>query len=224
MKTYKITPVVCIKDDAARSFAAELFINEEVIALPTDTVYGLACSANSPSAIKKLYEIKGRDETKPVAICVSNFEELRKWGHAEHLPESFLQKILPGAVTLVFEKTPLLDNPFLNPHTTKIGIRIPDYEFIRSVCSLSGIPIALTSANPSSIPSSLSIREFESLFPKLGAVFDGGMLGEGLQETRVGSTVVDVSRKGFYRIIREGIACDQTLELLHSYEIFPDHR
>lgn len=221
MRINSVTPVVHIHDSKAKALAAELIVNEDVIALPTDTVYGLACSANSPCAIKKLYEIKGRDEAKPVAICVSDLAELRKWGDAEHLPEALLQRLLPGAVTLVLERTPLLDNPFLNPHTTKIGIRIPDYKFIQNVCSLSGIPMALTSANPSSIPSSLSVKEFEPLYPKLGAVFDGGVLGSGLQETRIGSTVVDLSCYGFYTTIRQGIAYNQTIQLLQSFGMKP---
>lgn len=222
MDVNKATPVVKCSHPEAAKMAAGFIKQHEVIALPTDTIYGLACSANSPEAIKKLYEIKGRDEAKPVAICVSTLEQVRLWGHAQHLPNKLLGNLLPGPVTIVLEKTPMLNNPYLNPHTTKIGIRIPDYKFIQSVAAISGIPIALTSANLSNEPSSLSVIEFECMYSKLGAVFDGGLLGKGKQDERAGSTVVDLSKVGFYTILRDGVAYERTKKLLESFSIYRD--
>lgn len=201
--------------------AADQLRTGNVIALPTDTVYGLACSANDPSAIQKLYEIKGRDENKPVAICVSNLKEVKKWGEACHLPDELLTQLLPGAVTIVLYKSSKLDNPYLNPGVAKIAIRIPDHLFIQQVSSAFNYPIALTSANKSSEKSTLEVNEFADLWPQLGAVFDGGHLGGGTDEhvQRSASTIVDLSRPGYYAINRKGIAYHHTVNVMEQHQL-----
>ncbi|XP_055605302.1 threonylcarbamoyl-AMP synthase [Uranotaenia lowii] len=209
--------VIKCNDKKAIRQAANLLECGQVIALPTDTVYGLACSANNPEAIQRLYAIKGRAETKPVAICVAEYDDLRHWGQADHLPDALLQQLLPGPVTIVVHKSVHLDNPFLNPGIVKIGIRIPDFEFIRQVSrNFRDGPVALTSANKSSEPSTLNVREFEKLWPILGSVFDGGQLGL-IEEQRAASTVIDLSEKGWYKIIRKGVAAEHTARVVQRF-------
>lgn len=206
----------CSADAVQR--AAHHLKASNVIALPTDTVYGLACSANNRAAIQKLYEIKGRQETKPVAICVATIADLRHWGEASHLPDELLQKLLPGAVTIVLNRSAHLDNPYLNRGVSKIGIRIPDFTFIQEVSRVYGFPIALTSANRSAEKSTLNVDEFQSLWPQLGAVFDGGRLGQ-TEEQRAASTVVDLSEPGSYKIIRNGVAVHRTICAIEQFDI-----
>lgn len=203
--------------------AAHQLKSGNVIALPTDTVYGLACSANNPIAIQKLYDIKGRDENKPVAICVANLHELKKWGEAAHLPDELLTQLLPGAVTIVLHKSSKLDNPYLNPGVAKIAIRIPDHMFIQQVSSAFNYPIALTSANKSSEKSTLEVDEFRELWPQLGAVFDGGHLGGDTDEQlqRSASTIVDLSQPGYYAINRKGIAHQHTIDVMQQFHLRP---
>ncbi|XP_053684704.1 threonylcarbamoyl-AMP synthase [Sabethes cyaneus] len=216
MKGFVTGSVIRINDDNAIQQAANLLEAGYVIALPTDTVYGLACSANDPKAIQRLYEIKGREETKPVAICVAEFQDLRRWGQADHLANELLGQLLPGAVTVVVSKSINLDNPFLNPGIKKIGIRIPDFDFIRNVSKAFPFPIALTSANKSSEKSTLNVHEFKKLWPSLGATFDGGQLGL-QEEQRAASTVIDLSRKGYYKVIREGVAGQHTVRIVEQF-------
>lgn len=196
--------------------AANLLESGQVIALPTDTVYGLACSANNRAAIQKLYDIKGRDCTKPVAICVPEIEDVLHWGVADHLPLKLLESLLPGPVTIVVYKSKHLDNPYLNPGIDKIGIRIPKFNFIRELTKEFKAPMALTSANRSSQKSTLNVNEFQELWPQLGAVFDGGQLGLS-EEQRAASTVIDLSEAGKFKIIRQGVAVKRTIELLEEY-------
>lgn len=196
--------------------AANLLESGDVIALPTDTVYGLACSANDPAAIKKLYDIKGRICTKPVAICVPEIKDVLYWGRADHIPMGLLEALLPGAVTIVVKKSHYLDNPYLNPGVEKIGIRVPKFNFIRHVTKQFKAPMALTSANFSSQKSTLEVEEFKALWPKLGAVFDGGQLGQS-EEQRAASTVIDLSEPRKFEIIRTGVAIKSTIELLNRY-------
>lgn len=216
------TTIMKTWEKGAVHLAAEMLKAGHVIALPTDTIYGLACSANNPEAIKELYNIKGRNEEKPVAICVSDYGDLRHWGEADHLPTELIKKLLPGAVTIVVNKSKHLNNPYLNPGVQKIGIRIPNFNFIRDVCRVFNQPMALTSANRSSEKSTLQIEEFKSIWHQLAAVFDGGSLSEA-EDHRVGSTVIDLSRKGSCEIIRRGISCDETLEILKDHGIIEEN-
>ncbi|CAG9791228.1 unnamed protein product [Diatraea saccharalis] len=217
MKIEMASVIQCANETAA-SKAAELLENGAVIAVPTDTIYGLACSANCPEAIKKLYNIKGRDAGKPVAICVTNITDLRKWGEAEHLTDALLCSLLPGPVTVVLEKTKYLNNPYLNPTTTKIGIRIPNHIFMNKVTNLFDMPVALTSANFSNEPSTLSVNEFQHLYGQLAAVFDGGILSQS-EDDRMGSTVVDLSRIGYFSIIRKGISFEKIINVLKAHAL-----
>lgn len=205
-----------ILDPKSIKIASNLLESGSVIGIPTDTIYGLAVSANDPEAIKRLYDVKGRNEEKPVAICVSDFPNLKHWGRADHLSDELLNKLLPGPVTIVLHRSIYLNNPYLNPGTEKIGIRIPDFNFIRDVCREFAQPIALTSANKSSERSSLNINEFKHLWPSLGAVFDGGNLSDS-EENRKGSTVIDLSEPNEYKVIRQGIAYDTTINVIEQY-------
>ncbi|CAH2093475.1 unnamed protein product [Euphydryas editha] len=209
--------IISCTEEKSYKKAADFLENGYVIAVPTDTIYGLACSANCPEAIKKLYSIKGRDAAKPVAICVTNVADVRKWGEASHLCDDLLHSLLPGPVTLVLQKSKYLDNPFLNPLTTKIGIRIPNCEFINNMTKVFDKPVALTSANFSNEPSTLCVKEFEHLYEHLGAVFDGGVLSQGLEQNRTGSTVIDLSEMGSYNIIRKGISYKRFKKILQHH-------
>ncbi|KAH8257913.1 hypothetical protein KR038_002982 [Drosophila bunnanda] len=213
------TPVCPVADESALQLARHCLLSGQVIGLPTDTVYGLACDANNEQAIQRLYEIKGRDEHKPVAICVHNNAALRRFGQAAHLSDELLTRLLPGPLTIVIERTPALSNRFLNPSTSKIGIRIPDFRFMRELCAVwHEQPLALTSANRSSAPSSLQVSEFRSLWPQLGAVFDAGQIGL-TEERRLASTVIDLATPGYYEIVRAGVALKQTVAVMEEFGI-----
>ena len=160
---------------------------DQVVAVPTDTIYGLACRAQSAVAVEQIYRIKGRDERKPVAICVAEVADIARFGHVT-VPDALLHALLPGPVTVVLRRTPLL-NAALNPHTPLIGIRVPDHVFTRRLVACLGEALALTSANRSGEPSTLRVDEFRALWPQLGLVVDAGALSA----SRAGSTVVDLS-------------------------------
>ncbi|XP_058503904.1 yrdC domain-containing protein, mitochondrial [Solea solea] len=180
-----------------------------VVAVPTDTIYGLACLAQNSGAVKRIYGIKGRNGHKPLAICVGEIHDIYKYCKVK-VKEELLGDLLPGPVTLVFERSEVL-NTDLNPFTSLVGVRIPDHAFIRRLCQMCGEPLALTSANISSHTSTVDVHEFQELWPKLAVVVDGGPIGD---QNRLGSTVVDLSVLGKYRVIRPGCAQSSTVDVL----------
>ncbi|XP_069693886.1 threonylcarbamoyl-AMP synthase [Periplaneta americana] len=198
----------------------DLIYQGSVIAIPTDTVYGLACAAQNQSAIEKLYKIKGRDLNKPLAICVGNVEAVSHWGKVSSLPSGLLNSLLPGPVTVVLERTERL-NPKLNPNLNKVGIRVPDSKFVLGLCNKLKEPLALTSANASNEPSCLAPEEFQYLWHHLSAVFELGTIGD-ITSPRVGSTVVDLCVPGRYRILRSGSALESTKAILEHFEVEQD--
>ncbi|XP_041648792.1 yrdC domain-containing protein, mitochondrial [Cheilinus undulatus] len=189
-----------------------------VVAVPTDTIYGLACLAQNSKAIRKTYDIKGRNGQKPLAICVGEIQDIYKYCKVT-VKETLLENLLPGPVTLVFERSEAL-NKDLNPFTSLVGVRIPDHSFMRRLCQMCGEPLALTSANISSQTSTVAVHEFQELWPRLAVVVDGGPIGD---QSRLGSTVVDLSVLGKHRIIRPGCALSSTVDVLeHQYGLSED--
>lgn len=210
---------LCGSDDEAIALAVKCLKNGEIVALPTDTIYGLAVDASNSSAIASMYEVKGRDNKKPFAICVKSVSEVKNWGETDDLPKGLLTDLLPGPVTLILNRKHVL-NPDLNPGVTKVGIRVPGvtlHPFISYVSAAFKHPLALTSANLSNEPSSISVEEFKDLWPKLGAVFYDGKENGSNHQTREGSTIVDLSKRGYFKVTRPGIAYNQTLEILQKH-------
>merc|ERR1712025_1190774 len=185
------------KTTSAVKVAAEALAAGEVIAVPTDTIYGIAALVQNKQAVEKLYKIKKRNPSKPIAICVADIEDIYNWAQVT-VAKEVIEDLLPGQVTLVFKRTDLLNKNF-NPDTDLVGVRIPDFPFLREVCSMSSEPRALTSANYSSDTSTLQVEEFAPLHDKLNLVFDGGKLNDS-EDARLGSTVVDLSQMGTFMI------------------------
>lgn len=211
---------LCGNDNHAVRLALKYLRNGEVIAVPTDTVYGLAVDSENTSAIHKLYELKGRDSNKPLAICVGCVSDVKKYGMTSNLPKGLLKKLLPGPVTVLLNRKDKL-NPKLNPGLEKVGIRVPEitwHPFIQFVASALGHPLALTSANLSNEPNCIYVDEFKALWPQIGMIFDTqDNKTEPPDKSREGSTIVDLSEEGKFRITRPGVAYTQTLQILQKY-------
>lgn len=202
--------------DRSIAMAAELLQQGKVIAIPTDTVYGIAGVASNYCAIQHMYHIKKRDETKPLAICLSNVNEIGTWGVLDEIPPRMLESLLPGPFTICLRRTAAL-NPALNPGLETVGIRVPLSKFVRSVAQIVG-PLALTSANVSSQPSSFHPEEFRELWPELDGIFHEQQNSvKKTDNRRVGSTVVDLSQAGYYKVVRHGIGADYLFGKLQKY-------
>ncbi|XP_023521571.1 yrdC domain-containing protein, mitochondrial-like [Cucurbita pepo subsp. pepo] len=199
--------------------ATEALKAGKVIAVPTDTLYGLACDACSSEAVNRIYEIKGRKLTSPLAICVGDVSDITRFAVADHLPHGLLDSLLPGPVTVVLKRgeSSILEKS-LNPGLESIGVRVPDADFIRLISRRSGTALALTSANLSGQPSSVCVNDFENLWQHCAYVYDGGVLPAG----RAGSTIIDLTKRGTFKIIRAGSAKEQTVATLKRYSLLED--
>ncbi|XP_024158289.1 yrdC domain-containing protein, mitochondrial isoform X1 [Rosa chinensis] len=188
----------------------------KIIAVPTDTLYGFACDACSLEAVHRIYEVKGRNHTSPLAICVGDVPDIQRFAVTDHLPHGLLESLLPGPVTLVLRRgeSSMLEKS-LNPGLESIGVRVPDCNFIRGIARGLGSALALTSANLSGQPSSVCIKDFENLWQHCAYVYQGGVLPSG----RAGSTVVDLTRLGKFKILRPGSAREETVAILERHSL-----
>lgn len=129
--------------------AVKLIKEGGIVAIPTDTVYGLAVDPFNKTAVKRLYEIKGRSEKKPIALLISSLSQVNKFAAAvPKKAKDLIKKNWPGALTLIFNKKRSVPF-FLNSGLPTIGIRMPNHKVSLAVIKACGGALAVTSANRS---------------------------------------------------------------------------
>ncbi len=162
--------------------------NGDVVAFPTDTVYGVGVDPFQPKAVRKLYQIKGRPIDKPIPILVGSTDAVERV--AQKLPPTFAQlaeRFWPGGLTLIVEAKSLPPEVTAGGHT--VGVRMPDHPLALALLHRFGGAIATTSANKSDAPPAISAEEVQSeLGALVGIILDGGQTS-----TRIASTVLDLS-------------------------------
>lgn len=191
--------------------AQELLQQGQVVAFPTDTVYGLGADLHNPNAIQQLFEVKGRDAAKAIAVLLGNVQVLDQvTAEMNPLAQRLAQLFWPGPLTLVVPAHPSLP-PELSPLPT-VGVRMPDHSDALALLNLTG-PLAVTSANLSGAPSCVTAQEvFEQIGDHIPLILDGGKTPGG-----VSSTVIDCT-KDVIEILRMGPISQQDLE-----EALKDH-
>lgn len=182
-----------------------------VIAIPTDTVYGLAADAWNGEAVSKLYKVKGRSEMKSIPVL------LRGEGAIDELAADLSERVRalaaefwPGPLTLVVDRKSELPSEI--SATDTVGVRAPDHEFALSLLRKYG-PLAATSANPSGQPGATTAAQVvESLRGKIDLIIDGGETAGGIP-----STVVDLTATS-PALLREGpISIENVLRVWENY-------
>ncbi len=189
--------VICIDDPDAILLALEVLHRGGIIAFPTDTVYGLAANAFDAKAISRLFEAKGRDFNRAIAVLIGDLSKLTLV--TESLPpsaENLARKFWPGALTLVVKRHAELPD-LLSPKPT-IGIRIPDHIFAVDLLRQSG-PLASTSANRSGDANPLTAQDvMDQLGGKVDLILNGGRVKGGIPSTVVDCTLPNLP------ILRQG--------------------
>lgn len=172
-----------------------------VIAFVTDTVWGLGCLPSNEAGVDKIYEIKGRDRSKPLILMSNNTENLLPYvKNLSSLAKELIQKYFPGALTLILEKSDKTPD-FITSGKDTVGVRVPDNEFFKKLCSkIEGGVLATTSANLSNHPSSKSYEEAKN---SIGAFVDFVFDDCGYNCKGKESTVVLIEENS-YKVLRQG--------------------
>ncbi len=176
----------------------EHLLNGDVVIFPTDTVFGIGCTADNTQAIEKIYELKGREKTKSLLLNVPNITAIKKYATVNKTTQSLIKKFMPGALSLILKvKTPtILSNYTIR--NGKIGIRIPNNKTLLYILKKIRLPLISTSCNLSGNPACLTATDAEKIFGKKVIILNTREALSGQS-----STIIDPSGKEI-KYIREG--------------------
>ena len=170
--------------------------NEEVVGIPTETVYGIGVDPLSQAAVDKIFNLKEREENKPLSILVHSFHDLIKLKIISKVPE-IVELYWPGPLTIIVESELNFADGVGTKNPNSIGVRVPDNELTLELLKKTG-PLAVTSANISGQEDITNEKDAESVFgDKIGHYLQGSALHGS------GSTIVDFRNEEF-KVIREG--------------------
>lgn len=189
------------------SAAAEIIKNGGLVAVPTETVYGLAGNGLDAEAVEKIYEVKGRPAIKPLSLMVPDKSAIELY--CEDVPEAafvLADKFWPGPLTIVLKSKDIVPD-IVRAGGTTVGLRCPDHPMTLSLLKMAAVPFAAPSANPSDKPSPKNAAEVMAYFDGvIDCVIDGGDCGIGRE-----STIIDMSSKP-YKILRQGALAEEEVE------------
>ena len=187
-------------DAAGIERAAALLRSGGVVAVPTETVYGLAARADSAAAVAEIYRAKGRPEFNPLIVHVGSLAMARGLVRLDAAAESLAARFWPGPLTLVLPLAP--DAPVAAAVTAglpTIALRMPDHPAMRALIAALGLPLAAPSANRSGAVSPTTAAHVAlSLDGRIDAILDGGAAAQGLE-----SSIVAVRDHG-WQLLRPG--------------------
>ena len=190
--------------------AAAIIRNGGLVAIPTETVYGLGANGLDENAVAKIFEAKGRPQDNPLILHVAEPTEMEKFCH--DIPKSaylLAEKFWPGPLTMVLPARDIV------PRRTTAGldtvaVRCPDNDTTRQIIRLSGVPIAAPSANISGKPSTTTAQHvLHDHNGKIDAIVDGGPCRVGVE-----STIVDLTDERPRLLRPGGITPEQLMEVL----------
>lgn len=188
------------------SHAAKLIKDGELVAVPTETVYGLAGNGLDATAVEKIYEIKGRPEVKPLSLMVAGKTAMSKY--CEAVPKQakrLAEKFWPGPLTIVLKAKDIVPD-IVRAGGETVALRCPDHPMTLELIKKSALPLAAPSANPSGAESPRTAQEVMEYFDgKIAAVIDGGRCGIGTE-----STIIDMSSVP-YKILRSGALSESSI-------------
>lgn len=187
--------------------AAQLIRSGELVAFPTETVYGLGADALNPQASKKIYAAKGRPSDNPLIVHIAKFEDLEEI--AKEVPQEakkLADAFWPGPLTMIVNKNEKVPYETTGGMDT-VAIRMPDHPVALELIRQSGCLIAAPSANTSGRPSpTLAEHVAEDLGGRIPMILDGGEVGIGIE-----STIIDLTEK-IPMILRPGYITKEMLE------------
>jgi L-threonylcarbamoyladenylate synthase len=196
------SPVNIRKSDAsALSEAADLLRAGGLVAVPTETVYGLAARADSDAAVAAIYRAKGRPDFNPLIVHVPSVEQAEVLALFDDRARSLAMRFWPGALTMVLplrEKAPLA--PAVTAGLPTVALRCPAHPVMQALLRETGVPLAAPSANRSgAVSPTCADHVATSLGGKVDLILDGGACAAGIE-----STIVALRRDGTWQLLRPG--------------------
>jgi L-threonylcarbamoyladenylate synthase len=191
--------MICSDNQRARTEAAQIIANGGLIAFRTDTFYGLGADPLNATAVAKIRELKGREDSKPILLLISDADQLERFVvNRSDLFERTAKANWPGPLTIIGAARPGLPGE-LTAGTNTIGVRLPADENVRALVRICGGALTATSANVSGRPAACTAKDVEDYFPTgIDLIIDGGAV-----TVTEPSTVLDLS-EAKPRIVREG--------------------
>ena len=175
-------------DDSVIRQAIEVMANGGVVLYPTDTVYGLGANIFNKKAVKKVFELKKRNPTKPLSVLVKDLENIELIAKVGDYERENIRRYLPGPYTLILNKKSVVPRT-VTGGLTQVGVRIPDNEISRNLAKI--FPITTTSANLAGLEVRQSVEDILSqLHDEVDLVIDVGTL-----EDASPSTIIDLTTK-----------------------------
>ena len=177
---------LCPADEAGIRKGAELLRRGELVALPTETVYGIAADATSNEAVAKIFRAKGRPQDNPLIVHIADMEMLE--GLVSQVPPRALKlakAFWPGPLTMIFPRGPKVCDAVCAGLDT-VGIRMPSHPVVQAIIRQSGLPFAAPSANLSGSPSPTNAADvWQDMDGRLPLILDGGPSQVGVESTVV---------------------------------------
>lgn len=182
-----------------------------VIVYPTETLYGIGALAANTEAVKRVFDIKGRQSSKPIPILVKDLGMMEEYAEVEGAALGLIAEFMPGPLTLVLRDKGRLPKE-ITAGTGKIAVRISSSEFVKNLFSDLDEPITSTSANLSGAPNIFTIKELAEAFSdKVDLIMDSGNLSQS-GSSALGSTLLDMTQSP-PEFLREGDIKVHTLKL-----------
>lgn len=180
-----------------------------VVAFPTETVYGLGADALNPQAVRRIFEAKGRPQWDPLIVHLYRPEDVYSFSsEVPAIAEPLIRNMMPGPLTLVLMKSPLIPNE-VSAGLPTVALRVPAHPVAQAFIATSGTPIAAPSANRFGRPSPTTAEHvLQDLEGRIDAVIDGGATPMGVE-----STVIDVTTYP-PTLLRPGGTPAETIEAL----------
>ena len=170
-------------DEAILARAAEVIRRGGLVAVPTETVYGLAGSALLAESAEKIYAAKGRPSDNPLIIHISTPEEAEKYAYTSGLYYKLAERFMPGPITLILKAKDSIP-PETRGGLETVAVRCPEHKVARELIRLAGVPIAAPSANISGSPSPTSAKHvIDDMNGRVDMIIDGGEAEFGLEST-----------------------------------------
>jgi len=194
-------PLILAPDANGIAQAARILRQGGLVAVPTETVYGLAARADSDEAVGAIYRAKGRPDFNPLIVHVADLDDARSLAEFDEKAAKLAEAFWPGPLTLVLPRKPRARlAPAVTAGLPTVALRCPSHPVMRALLAAAGMPLAAPSANRSGAVSPTTAGHVAaSLGENVGCILDGGACEAGIE-----STIVALGEDGSWRLLRPG--------------------